>query len=337
MAYRRYSREKYRKMRRRRRKLQLLYIYFILFVFAVVFCLVLHKIVTSKNNGKKGGAVKYSVAADIGNKPVGYIDYNLMISHKAVVDLPDESGDGDTESNDTTTSVASDMSYEVPDTVLGPVEDVVPANWYDESKYQKVEGPVDLSYFDNVCFIGDSRTEGLVLYSGLPNINGFYYKGLSVDKLSTDRVISIPGVGNGYTCYEAVDATDFDAYYLMFGVNELGWVYTDMFTQNMSDFIDYIKSVKPNAVIYVQSILPVSLSSSQKSDIYTQDRVNMFNEELLNMCKQRGDVIYLDSSAAVIDENGYLPEEASTDGIHCSADYIRRIVQFYRYNTFIKK
>ena len=258
-----------------------------------------------------------------------------MITHQFSGDIPVESPSAVSDAD--LNAMVKDLSYEVPDTVLGPVEDVVPSNWYDENLYQKVDGPVDLTYFTRACFIGDSRTEGLILYAGLPNINGFAYKGLSVDKLSSDKVISIPGMGSGYTCYEAIKVTDYDAYYLMFGVNELGWVYTDIFTENLSNFIDYIKSVKPDAIIYVQSILPVSLSSSQKSDVYNQDRVNMFNDELLNMCKERGDVIYLDSAAAVADENGYLPEEASSDGIHCDVNYVKRLVQFYRYNTFEKK
>ena len=329
MAYRRFSRDWFKK-KRIIRKLQLVFIYGLFVAFAVSLCALLYTKVTDKSKGKKGGIIKYNVAAELGKNPVGYIDYNIMITHSAVFADNTETGEMSTVSYE-------GMDYDVPDTVLGPVEEVVPSNWYDESVYEKVDGPVNLSYFNTACFIGDSRTEGLVLYSGLPNINGFYYKGLSVDKLSTDKVISIPGMGSGYTCYEAVMATKFDAYYLMFGVNELGWVYIEKFTENMSSFIDYIKSVNPDAVIYVQSILPVSLSSSTKSDVYNQDRVNMFNEELLNMCRQRGDVIYLDSSAAVMDENGYLPEEASSDGIHCSVDYVKRLIQFYRYNTFIKK
>ena len=314
--------------------MQLLFIYSLVFILIISLCILLYLKISDKYKGKKAGKLKYTVAADLGQNPIGYIDYNLMITHAVV---PTYTPTTEDDQDQTQSTPVPDTSYTVPETSLGPVEEVQAANWYDENKYQKVDGPVDLSYFDNVCFIGDSRTEGLVIYSGLANINGFYYKGLSVDKLETDNVISIPGVGNGYTCYDAVRVTDFDAYYLMFGVNELGWVYIDVFVDNMSKFIDFIKSEKPDAIIYVQSILPVSLSSSQKSDIYNQERVNMFNDELLKMCQQRGDVIYLDSAASVMDENGYLPEDASTDGVHCSADYIRRLVQFYRYNTFIKK
>ena len=328
MAYRRFSRERF-KIKRIIRKLQLIFIYCLFAVFVLSLCALLYTKVTDKSKGKKGGQIKYNVAANLGKNPVGYIDYNIMITHSAVFA-------NNTEAGEMTTVSYEGMDYDVPDTVLGPVEEVKPSNWFDESVYKKNDELVNLSYFNTACFIGDSRTEGLILYSELPNINGFYYKGLSVDKLSTDKVISIPGMGSGYTCYEAVMATKFDAYYLMFGVNELGWVYVDMFTENLSKFIDYIKSVNPDAIIYVQSILPVSLSSSQKSDIYNQDRVNMYNEELLKMCKERGDVIYLDSSAAVKDENGYLPEEASTDGIHCDIKYVKRLIQFYRYNTFKK-
>ena len=54
------------------------------------------------------------------------------------------------------------------------------------------------------------------------------------------------------------------------------------------------------------------------------------------MCQDRKDVIYLDIASAVMDEEGYLPEEASTDGIHCNADYCKRIIQYIRNNTYTK-
>ena len=232
----------------------------------------------------------------------------------------------------------SQIDFQVPETSLPPVEEIKGNDWYDATKYEKVDmGPVDLSYFNSSVFVGDSRSEGLIFYSGLPNLNGFCYKGLSVDKLDSEQNIYVEGYDGKYTCYQAVSMVPYNSYYLMFGVNELGWQYVDIFIEKFSALIDHVRTVNPDATIYVQSILPVSKSASDESDIYKQERINEFNDKIIQMCKDRGDVIYLDIASAVMGEDGYLPEEASPDGIHCNSDYCKRIIQYIRCNTYIKK
>ena len=81
----------------------------------------------------------------------------------------------DVTENPLETATSTDVTFEIPETTLPPVEEIVGNNWC-ASMYEKVDKVMPLSYFDNTVLIGDSRTEGLVLYSGLSNINGFCYK-----------------------------------------------------------------------------------------------------------------------------------------------------------------
>ena len=209
---------------------------------------------------------------------------------------------------------------------------------YDKDMYVKAKGAVKEDYFDNTIFIGDSRTEGLILYSGVPNIKGFCYKGLSVDKLKTEKKITIPGYSGRYSCYEAIENTSYDNYYCMFGVNELGWVYTDVFIKEFNELLDFIREKNPDAMIYVESILPVTRASSERGDIYRQEKIDEYNEMLIEMCKNRKDVIYLDIAASVLGDDGYLPEEATTDGVHCNSEYCKKIIEYILNNTYeIKK
>ena len=229
----------------------------------------------------------------------------------------------------------ADIEFSVPKTVLPDVEGIIGANWHNNKKHkQNDNSPIDMSFFNNTVFIGDSRTEGLLLYSGIPNLNGFCYKGLSLDKLDSDASIIIPDSNELFTCYDAISNTDFDNYYCMFGVNELGWVSQDAFIDKFNELIDHIYRVNPDAIVYVESILPVTSNSSAEDEIYTQDRINEYNRLLYDMCRNRGDVIYLDVASSVMDENGFLPDEASTDGIHLSSDYCKRVIQYIRCNTY---
>lgn len=228
------------------------------------------------------------------------------------------------------------QEFVMPETSLPPVEEIKGNDWC-ASMYEKVDKVMPLSYFDNTVLIGDSRTEGLVLYSGLNNINGFCYKGLNVSSLDSDSCITIPGYGGKYTCYQAISMTSYDNYYCMFGINELGWYSLDVFIDDFGALIDYIKAANPNATIYVEGVIPVCRSKEAEGGVFTKDRVEEFNELILKMCKERNDVIFLDVGAAVRDEEGYLPEEGSPDGIHCNADYCKRVLQYIRCNTYSRK
>lgn len=281
----------------------------------------------SENHAEKGKEILVGVEPSLGTSDIEKADYSSIVSQEQ-----ENHEEYVTESDYLETFV-----FEVPETSLPPVEEIQGNNWFDESYYKKSKNMVDIRYFSKVVFVGDSRTEGLVLYSGLPNINGFCYKGLTVNKLTSSANIYVEGYGNGYTCYDAISLVPYDSYYCSFGINELGWVNIDVFIDYFNDLLDHIKSVNPDAVVYVQNILPISKSESDSTSIFTQERINLFNEEILAMCQERKDVIYLDVASAVTDAEGYLPEEAASDGIHCNADYCKRIIQYIRCNTYTKK
>ncbi|MDD6328438.1 MAG: GDSL-type esterase/lipase family protein [Lachnospiraceae bacterium] len=211
------------------------------------------------------------------------------------------------------------------------------SNWADLSKYYPTGLSASEDYYENVVFIGDSRTEALMLYSGISSLNAICYKGLSVDKLETKAWVTLPGETEKMTCYEAVSRSFYDSYYLMFGVNELGWSNIDLFIEDFSKLIDHIYSVNTNAIVYVVSILPVTKAKSDSGTVYTMERVQMFNDHLLQMCKDRGDVIYLNLSSAIVDSDGYLPSDASQDGIHFNSNYCKPLIEYIQNNIYYKR
>ncbi len=88
--------------------------------------------------------------------------------------------------------------------------------------------PVDDSYFDDVAFVGDSRTDGFRLYSGLNRGTYFCVTGETV--ASATELENWKGEnGKKVSLAEAVAAADCGKIYLMLGVNELGWKGTDIF------------------------------------------------------------------------------------------------------------
>lgn len=173
---------------------------------------------------------------------------------------------------------------------------------------------VDLSYFDDAVFIGDSRMEGFKLYAGLGNASYLTSVGATVDTVSTKATERLSS-GAKVSIMDALAQKSFTKVYLMLGMNELGWVYPDLFAEHYGALIDQIRQIQPDAVIYIESILPVTQAKDDEGYYVNNDRINQYNELLMELAEEK-EVWYLDVSEAVEDENGKLPADISFDGVH---------------------
>ena len=95
---------------------------------------------------------------------------------------------------------------------------------YDYTKPVPKNQEVPASYFKDAVFLGDSRMEGFMLYSGIEGAKSYTYKGLMVDTVMTKPVIPLGGnrIDNG--CFGTEPS--FSKVYILFGTNELGWSYS---------------------------------------------------------------------------------------------------------------
>ena len=189
---------------------------------------------------------------------------------------------------------------------------------------------VDDSYFDDAAFIGDSRTQGLMLYTGLSNATFYTAQGLMVDTFFTKKVI---GSGeNKVTIPDAMKQQTFGKVYIMLGVNELGWSYEDVFIQKYGELVDEVKKLQPEATIFIQSILPVSEAKSDRDKIYNNPKIDRYNQLIQKMAEDKG-AKYLNVSEAVGLDGGALPAEASTDGVHLNKEYCFKWLDYLKSHT----
>ena len=179
-------------------------------------------------------------------------------------------------------------------------------------------GQVADSYFDDAAFIGDSRTQGLQLYTGLPNATFYATQGLMVDTFFSKKFVKAGG--GKITIPDAMKNQTFKKVYIMLGVNELGWAYEKVFIQKYGEVVDKVKELQPDAKIYVQSILPVTKAKSDGDAIYNNTKISRYNELIEQMCREKG-VTYLHVADAVGLDNGALPAGSATDGVHLNREY----------------
>ena len=190
--------------------------------------------------------------------------------------------------------------------------------------------PAEPGDYSDAAFIGDSRTEALKTYGLLNGATYYTYKGLKVDTVFTEPYIDEGGTK--MTVMDAIARHQYERVYIMLGVNELGWVSTDIFIDDYGKIIDELKKTQPDATIYVQSILPVSAKKSEQDSIYNNPRINEFNALIEQMAKDKG-ATYLRVNEAVMDESGSLPADASTDGVHPNIDYCRKWTAYLDANS----
>lgn len=174
-------------------------------------------------------------------------------------------------------------------------------------------------WFDDAVFVGNSRTQGLLLYTGI-SAKAYADVGLTVQTVFTSEAFPDPDdATKKVTAADALKKGDYHKVYLMFGINELGWQNEDVFLDKYAALIDEITESHDHVQIYVQSILPVCESKISGKSYLTNARISSFNTRLQQMAEEK-EVFYLDVASAVADENGALPADASTDGIHMQKD-----------------
>ena len=202
-------------------------------------------------------------------------------------------------------------------------------SWCENSPYAKqpfgmvFDTPqVDNSYFDDAVFVGDSLTEGLKLYNSLSPNRFLSYIGMSMYGIDNKKFPD----ANGNPAYNAIDmiaASNANKVYIMLGTNdEISPKAQGYYIDNYTRFIDNIRAVKPNAIIYIQSILPVTPQKETEGRFHNS-YIYSYNEALLNLAKEKK-CYYLDIKSICADANGNMAAGISPDGIHLDVTHYQK-------------
>ena len=204
---------------------------------------------------------------------------------------------------------------------------------YDFSQPAPESEPVDNSYFDDAAFVGDSRTDGFMIYSGIGTGTNLTSNGLSIFKLEEKKALTIDGVE--YTLLEALALEQYGKVYLSLGVNELGYYDDQGFYDSYCQAIDEIRKLQPDAVIYLQGLIPLNegqIAATTGRTYLTNDHLRIYND-LMKQAAQEKQVVYLDLYSEFVDENGALPEDGSHDGVHLTKAYCQRWLEYLKTHT----
>ncbi|MDL2232462.1 GDSL-type esterase/lipase family protein [Ruminococcaceae bacterium OttesenSCG-928-L11] len=190
---------------------------------------------------------------------------------------------------------------------------------------------VPLAYFNDALFIGDSITTGLTGYKVVPNSAVVADIGIQVVDAATRGYIK-SGDKKLTLLEAAAEYGERSKIYIMLGGNSLGYD-KDPFISGYREFIAAVKAQYPEALIYLQTMPPVTDYAHETYPSITNERLEEYNLAIQELA--RSERVYLvDVAEALMDEEGKLPEEASpVDGMHFTPEYYAKWLAYLRTHT----
>lgn len=172
---------------------------------------------------------------------------------------------------------------------------------------------------EDILFIGDSRTVGIMEYSDIPKADFFCNVGMSVYNIYKNPV-SVPNVGK-LNLSELLSSKQYGKIYIMLGINEIGYGIENV-TKKYNELLIDIINMQPDAKIIIEANLHVTKNRSDSDKIINNTALNDLNLQLKKLANNK-DIFFIDANIIFDDKNGNLSEELSGDGVHLYAKYYK--------------
>lgn len=221
---------------------------------------------------------------------------------------------GGTKAETETTTAMSDTQTQENDTTTQKNSDIV----FNNVEYGKLNETLEATddYFENIMFLGDSRTDALAAYNLIPSYNTFAVQGINhVDYMSHTFTDALTGVtGNIFTILQNRQPK---IVYIALGVNGVGFMDDKTFVEKFEMLVDKVIEATPNSKIIIQAILPVEEEHfTYTGKLLTNEAIDYMNTNLLDIASSRK-LFYIDFTALMKDaDNDLSSEYDSSDGLH---------------------
>lgn len=231
---------------------------------------------------------------------------------------------------------------EEPKLVSTPLADYTVNDWvnYDPSLtcILGLTEDAGIGYQNDIVFIGDSTTYGLmvygVLYDGrdtkqvwVPSNGTLTLAGASTTK------IYYPDSGTEITIGEAAALKKPKYIVITLGINGVSFMTEESFHSEYGKVIDSIKKNSPDTKIMLQSVYPTA-ASYEHQDSINNEKIKAADGWIAAIAEENG-CKYLNTASALVGENGYLPENLQNgDGLHLTADGYNIVLSYIRTHAY---
>ena len=90
--------------------------------------------------------------------------------------------------------------------------------------------------------------------------------------------------------------------------------------------------INPEAVIYVQEIMPVTRKVSDSQRYIKNRKIYEYNSLIRDMAEEK-EIYLIDTAGAFATEDGSLPDDVAPDGIHLTKEYCEKWLEYLETHT----
>ncbi|MDE6762791.1 MAG: hypothetical protein K2J73_03820 [Oscillospiraceae bacterium] len=169
-------------------------------------------------------------------------------------------------------------------------------------------GEYSPAFFQNMLFIGDSLSVGLINYEFLPSENVFAKAGITTSSVVNTNIDDV-------SVFTKATRLNPEYICIMLGTNSVAYVEGQQMAEELGEFIDMIAGTCPNAKIVLASVPPVTQKHEEEKPEHLEAIV-AYNELVEKLAEEKS-IAFADTFALLKDETGYLSSRyAEHDGLH---------------------
>ena len=181
------------------------------------------------------------------------------------------------------------------------------------------------SWYENTLFIGNSQMNGLAHYARVPNAH-YYAKDAMTFVNVFKKELSDQDNFQNMTLEKLLTTRQYDKIVLNFGFNEAGAGGFKWFSTRFDQFMEKIRSWQPNAKIIINAIMPVSrgllAERGEAGNCWKPENLKKLND-FFKSYANGVDVFYIDCTPYFGDQDGYMFDSITNDGIHVKVKYYK--------------
>lgn len=226
-------------------------------------------------------------------------------------------------------NLSEPVQSEFENNIVSEVQEDTDTNSDTDTDSETEEDSTDLSWFDDCVFMGDSLTLGLSFYALVTGDlgNAEFVCAASLGWVNSqwsmydENEVHPMYNGEKILLEDAVTVTGAKKAIIGLGMNDIGNYGVDETLESADEFIAKLRAKTPDVQIYLQTVTP--MIPMKENDRINNSLIKEYDDALEVFAKEH-DCKFINSWAALADENGELPYELCEDpdelGLHLSQE-----------------
>lgn len=178
-------------------------------------------------------------------------------------------------------------------------------------------GPVDEGWFDDALFIGESRIQGLQVFSRLGDADYFCAASMTVYGVLDAKLSDTDFTDT--TLDQLLQSREYGKVYIHLGINEIPVGSTGIYNGYMK-IVERVRALEPDATIVLMGCMAITEQYAARMG-FDMNTVHALNDKLKALAESEPEVFrFSDTNSWAAGEDGYLIPEITHDGCHLHAE-----------------